>query len=150
MKPHCQSTKDLSLSRFSGVKLTEKRRQVLEIVTDATQPLSAYDIAGVYQQRHSTSIPVMSVYRMLNFLVTSGYVHKLESVNRYMACEHLTCEHEHQNVQFLICDQCQQVQEVDIEEQAQRLLFNGVEQSGFQLNTRHLELHGICQNCRET
>ena len=55
-----------------GGRLTPKRRQVLEILLQKPQPLSAYEIADQYQQILSETIPAMSVYRMLDFLISQG------------------------------------------------------------------------------
>ena len=38
----------------------------------------------------------------------------LNLANKYVACSHITCEHEHEVPQFLICGQCQRVEEISI------------------------------------
>ena len=45
-----------------------------------------------------------TVYRALDFLLANGFIHKLESVNAFVACHHpSTAQH---SVPFLICDRC--------------------------------------------
>ncbi|MBK7352455.1 MAG: transcriptional repressor [Nitrosomonas sp.] len=94
---------------MAGIKLTTKRKNVLIVLLNSTTSLSAYEIAEKYRDRFSESLPVMSVYRMLDFLIQGELVHKLESTGQYMSCAHITCNHEHEIPQFLICDHCHAV-----------------------------------------
>lgn len=131
-----------------GVRLTSKRRLMLEILLEAAVPCSAYEVVEHYRQKTGESIPAMSVYRMMDFLMAQGLVHKLASTNKFLACEHIACSHSHQSPQFLICDNCQLVREIGVDKK----LFNALEQSigqqHFQLNSPQLELHGLCEACQ--
>ncbi len=131
-----------------GVKLTPKRKAVLQILLENEQPQSAYEISDLYQKKLSEKIPAMSVYRMLEFLIEQGLVHKLASTNKFLACSHITCNHSHQTPQFLICDQCQSVSEVGIETSLIKALEKSIHQKHFQLNSPQLELHGVCERCQ--
>ncbi|MCX4190266.1 Fur family transcriptional regulator [Methylophaga sp. OBS3] len=131
-----------------GGRLTPKRRQVLEILLLKQQPLSAYEIAEHYQQMLGESIPAMSVYRMLDFLMTQGLVHKLSSANKFIACSHIACSHSHQTPQFLICDNCQSVSEIGIENMLINALEKSIRDNDFELKSRQLELHGLCKGCQ--
>jgi len=131
-----------------GGRLTPKRRHVLEILLIEPQPLSAYEIAERYQQMVGETIPAMSVYRMLEFLMSQGLVHKLSSANKFIACSHIACDHAHQSPQFLICDSCNSVREVGIDNRLINALEKSIEDNHFQLNSPQLELHGLCENCQ--
>lgn len=131
-----------------GGRLTPKRRHVLEILLNEPQPLSAYEIAESYQQMVGDTIPAMSVYRMLEFLMTQGLVHKLSSANKFIACSHIACDHAHQSPQFLICDSCKSVREVGIDNQLISALEKSIQDNHFQLNSPQLELHGLCEKCQ--
>lgn len=131
-----------------GGRLTPKRRQILEILLAKPQPLSAYEIAELYQQLLHENIPAMSVYRMLDFLISQGLVHKLASENKFIACSHIACDHSHQTPQFLICDNCQSVREVGIDTHLINALEKSITDNHFQLNSPQLELHGLCENCQ--
>ena len=132
-----------------GISFTEKRQKILTILLNTEQALSAYDIVEVYQKEFEQSMPPMSVYRILDFLIEIGAVHKLESVNQFMACEHVACEHSHQKSQFLICDDCHSVQEVVLEDSVFRSLDSSVMDAGFSLKSMQLELHGTCEECSD-
>lgn len=133
----------------SGLRMTDKRCNVLKILLKAGEPLSAYDISDHYRNEIGESLSAMSAYRMLDFLLQAGLAHKLETTNQYVACSHITCEHEHQVPQFLICDQCHAVMEVGIRKQLLNELKASIENTGFALSSQQLELHGLCEQCRE-
>ena len=132
----------------NGARLTLKRRHILKILAASDSPLSAYEIADHYREQHSENIPVMSVYRMLDFLAQNNLVHKLSSTNKFIACAHIACSHSHEIPQFLICDKCHHVREVGINREVITALQESVGTVDFQLNSPQLELHGLCENCR--
>lgn len=133
--------------RASGVRLTEKRKNVLTILLRSKTPLSAYEIADHYSRVHDEPIPAMSVYRMLDFLVEENLAHKLNSENKYLACGHIACEHSHETPQFLICNRCHKVREIGIKPEVIAALRDTVEGAGYRLQTSQLELDCLCDDC---
>ncbi|MFD1216003.1 MULTISPECIES: Fur family transcriptional regulator [Microbulbifer] len=133
--------------RDSGVRLTEKRKHILTILLRSKTPLSAYEIADQYSRVHEESIPAMSVYRMLDFLVEENLAHKLNSENKYLACGHIACDHSHQTPQFLICSRCHKVREIGIKPEVIAALRDTVEGAGYYLQTSQLELDCLCDDC---
>jgi Fur family zinc uptake transcriptional regulator len=132
---------------LAGVKLTSKRKNVLIVLLNSKTPLSAYDIADNYKKQFQESLPVMSVYRMLDFLIKEKLVHKLETSGRYISCAHIACDHQHEAPQFLICDHCGNVKEVGIKKPIINEIERSVKKIGFTLTNSQLELHGICKRC---
>ncbi len=57
-----------SICDESGVRLTQKRERIFEIMLLAGMPLSAYEIADLYNNSADGVMPPMSVYRILDFL----------------------------------------------------------------------------------
>ncbi len=133
--------------RRTGLRLTDKRCNVLKILLQVSEPLSAYDIADHYKSEYGEALSAMSAYRMLDFLLQAGLVHKLETTNQYLACSHIACEHEHRVPQFLICDQCHNVKEVGLRKKLLNELKASIEDTGFKLSSQQLELHGLCADC---
>jgi Fur family zinc uptake transcriptional regulator len=131
----------------SGLRLTDKRCKVLKILLQASEPMSAYDIADQFKYIFSESLSAMSAYRMLDFLMQANLVHKLETSNQYLACSHISCEHDHELPQFLICDQCHTVKEIGLGKQLLKELKVSIENTGFVLFSQQLELHGVCVVC---
>lgn len=132
----------------SGGRLTAKRKNVLRVLLDKEMPLSAYEIADIYKETYNESLAPMSVYRMLQFLIDSTLVHKLSSTNKFIACSHISCKHSHQVPQFLICDKCDSVEEVNIDRQLIQGIEKAVVEKSFILNSPQFELHGLCLNCQ--
>ena len=135
---------------ISGVKLTRKRQNVLMVLLLSKKPLSAYEISENYKDQFDESLPVMSVYRMLNFLIKERLVHKLETANQYIVCAHITCNHQHETPQFLICDNCNAVQEIGIKKSIIAELEQSIRNTGFELAYQQLELHGVCESCQNS
>lgn len=133
----------------SGVKFTTKREHVLSALIQASEAMSAYELAEKYRELFEQSIPAMSVYRILDFLAEHSLVHKLTSANKYIACSHITCSHTHNVPQFLICEICNSVSEISVKKSVMGELTTSVEKTGFKLSTTQLELKGICQSCQE-
>lgn len=135
--------------QHNGQRMTAKRERVLTVLLQSTTPMSAYDIANAYKQQTSENMPVMSVYRILDFLADNQLVHKLSSTNQYLACSHIACAHSHYTPQFLICDQCHRVFEKGLDATVRQALEASVRDSDFTLSHPQLELHGLCEQCGE-
>ena len=93
-------------------------------------------------------MPPMSAYRILDFLISEQLVHKLSSENKFVACSHILCRHDHQVPQFLICRQCQRVKEIAISSEIVKTLQVNVEEAGYHLLNSQLELDCICDQCK--
>ncbi|HVK99756.1 MAG TPA: transcriptional repressor [Dongiaceae bacterium] len=133
--------------RATGARLTEKRKHILQLLLQSGTPLSAYELASQYHETLGETIPAMSVYRMLDFLVEETLAHKLNSTNKYIACAHITCDHEHEVPQFLICDRCQSVKEIGISHTIINALDASVKKAGYVLTQPQIELHCLCKAC---
>ncbi|MCY4044719.1 MAG: Fur family transcriptional regulator [Cellvibrionales bacterium] len=131
-----------------GVKLTEKRRRVLSVLLNEEMPVSPYELAEKYTEIFGEKIPAMSVYRILDFFAEEGIVHKIFSANKYVSCSHLTCDHEHQILQFLICRQCQSVSEIPLSKTTLDSLKSHIEKTGFLMDEQQLEIRGVCKACQ--
>lgn len=134
----------------SGTRMTEKRQNILLLLLNSDTPLSAYEVVDSFGQSHKTSIPAMSVYRMLDFLASENLVHKLSSTNKYVACSHIACDHSHEVPQFLICGQCNKVKEVGIKKSLVEDLKTSVSGAGFRLMDTQLELDCLCDQCLQS
>ncbi|RBC86170.1 transcriptional repressor, partial [Xanthomonas oryzae pv. oryzae] len=85
-----------------------------------------------------------TVYRALDFLMANGFVHKLESVNAFVACHHPnSAQH---SVPFLICDRCHSAVELEDHDVVLQLEARA-KALGFQPQAQTLEVHGLCAKC---
>lgn len=130
-----------------GARLTEKRKQVLSGLLRSDAALSAYELVDYCRQEHGYSIPPMSVYRILDFLQEQHLVHKLNLANKYVACAHITCSHDHGVPQFLICGKCQRVEEISVAKSTINAIRRSVDVAGYQLVSPQLEINCLCGDC---
>lgn len=133
--------------RTHGSRLTNKRKQVLSGLLQSEKALSAYELIDLCKAEFGETLPAMSIYRILDFLQDEHLVHKLNLANKYVACAHITCNHDHATPQFLICGQCQKVKEISISKSTIAELQKNVEHAGFHLISPQLEMNCICKNC---
>lgn len=131
-----------ALCRERGARLTEQRKAALELLCVSEKPLSAYELLERMRGVVRNPAPP-TVYRALNFLLEQGLVHKLESLNTYVGCAHP--DHPHAS-QFLICDDCGEVAEVEDPSVAMSLKAAGNE-IGFRTRRPVVELLGTCAQC---
>ncbi len=122
-----------------GARLTELRRRVLELVWEGHESVKAYDLLAGLGPRAKPP----TVYRALDFLVAHGLVHKLESLNAYVGCPRPQTAHEGQ---FLICDTCGTVDEIDSPELNSQLVARAAV-AGFSPLRQTVEVHGLCAAC---
>lgn len=131
----------------SGIKLTPKREAVLQALVSMEKPASAYDVVDQYRASTGDKIAPMSAYRMLDLMVEAGVAHKLKTINKYVGCSHLCCDHDHGTTQFLICTDCESVSEARVPDSLITSLQTSLDGQNFQLNKNQLELHGLCGQC---
>ncbi len=131
----------------AGVRFTEKRQKVLEVLVASDRPLSAYEIVDHYLVHYKEEIRAMSVYRILDFLQEEQLVHKLNFNNKFISCSHIQCCHDHGLSQFMICTKCGQVEEVAMPKELLLSLTQRVSESGYSMVSPHLELACICHSC---
>ena len=130
-----------------GARLTDKRKRVLSALLESSKALSAYELVECCKCEGSNSLSAMSVYRILEFLESEHLVHRLETVNKYVACEHITCNHQHTVSQFLICTECGKVKETTISKCIAEQLTQALADSGFHMAGSQLEMNCICNDC---
>lgn len=132
------------ICRVRGVRLTEQRRAVFASLVQHGHPLGAYDLIEKLRPSSGRSPAPIAIYRALDFLQQNGLIHRLETLNAYIACPHSHKASE--PVAFLICEQCQHVEEASAEGVSKALNALAAA-SGFTAHRRVIELGGICQSC---
>lgn len=126
-----------------AIKLTPLRQQVLDILNQQTQPLTAYAILELLKLSNPKA-QVMSVYRVLDFLQQHELVHRIENLNAFMLCHHLAEQHASQ---WLICKNCGAAKEY-ISSDFQHAIQHIESNTGFNVSSPTIELMGICKNCQ--
>ncbi len=130
--------------RKEGLRATELRCRVLEILLESHRALGAYDILDRLRTEGLSSQPPIA-YRALDFLQTHGFVHRIERLNAFIACAHPDTPH---SPAFLICRDCRTVAEANIDLTDTRLGRQAT-QAGFLIEQSLAEAIGLCPACAE-
>lgn len=129
-----------------GSRLTTKRKQVLIGLIQSQKALSAYELVEFCKTSTGEKMPAMSVYRILDFLQREHLVHKLQLANKYVACVHMDCGHAHAP-QFLICQECSKVTEINIQPDTLADINSAVDNAGYHLLSQQIEMNCLCDIC---
>ncbi len=132
-----------TLCTTTGARLTPLRKEVLELILNASGPVGAYDLLAKLKGTSDRPAAPPTVYRTLDFLLEKGLIHRLTSINSYIPCCHPREGHQ---AAFLICSECHIVKEASAKGLIQELDHLAASD---QFNARHsiIEISGICQQC---
>ena len=130
-----------------GLRLTAIRARVLSLVAQAGKPIKAYDLLEQVRDGEGAGAAAPpTVYRALDFLMANGFIHKLESINAFVACHHPnSAQH---SVPFLICDRCHSATELE-DASIVAALDAAARGLGFAPQAQTLEVHGLCAKCAQ-
>jgi Fur family zinc uptake transcriptional regulator len=132
-----------SICQEKGLRFTDLRREVLRLIWLSHVPAKAYDILENLKGKEWSAKPP-TVYRALDFLLETGLVHKLDSINAYIGRSH---PRDHNGCYFLICTDCNEAKECCSSElsDAIELAWN---KNSFKPKKITLEVFGQCSACR--
>ncbi len=139
--------------REMGLRFTEPRRAIMEVLSQTRDHLSAEDIY-LAVHRHYPAIGLTTVYRTLELLVEMGLVYKLQFGDGRARFEmvhnpHKTAHHHH-----LICLRCKKVLDYDEFVPEELELLRNVEKRlaekfQFKILNHRLEFYGLCPDCQK-
>ena len=124
------------------LRFTQPRQFVLEILFNNKKPMGAYDILKELGRFIDTPKPP-TAYRAIDFWREHGFVHKIESLNTYMACCTNHEDHAH-DINFLVCNDCNTVDELHTHPEKNNHL-----PKGFIAKRQFTEIHGTCETCSQ-
>ena len=137
-----QTAEQICLTK--GARLTAIRKSILELICANHKAIGAYELLDLFREQDPKAKPV-TIYRALDFLIEVGLVHKVESLNAYIAC--LQAETQHKSA-ILICDQCKNAYEINATPVYDSLFSLSVAVE-FKPQYLILELHGLCASCHQ-
>jgi len=130
--------------RSSRERYTGNRRALVELLSDAGQPLAIRDILTA-----RPGLAQSSAYRNLVVLERAGVVQRVASADefaRFELAEDLTEHHHH-----VICSNCGKVQDFTtspgLERTLKQVISHAAKQTGFDLESHSLDLIGLCDTC---
>ncbi|THV25270.1 Fur family transcriptional regulator [Peteryoungia ipomoeae] len=125
--------------------LTRNQSLVFGALRDAQTPLSAYTLLD--KLRGDGFRAPLQVYRALEKLVDMGLVHRVESINAFVACAH---PHDgcsgHGTVAFMICEKCGVATEFH-DHAVDHRLADIAKKLAFKPGKTTIEIRGLCESC---
>jgi len=132
------------LCQSKDLRLTKIRKRVLELVWAGHEPATAYQLLKKLRAEKENAEPP-TVYRALDFLVEHNLVHRIESLNAFIGCDHPESDHVSQ---FLICSHCNQVAELDDSVTINHAVSEEAKRLGFKVSNQTVEIMGLCAACQ--
>ncbi len=125
-------------------RLTPMREQVLRCISLSQQAIGAYSIIDVLGKQSLKSPSPPTIYRALDFLLDMGLIHRIHSLNAFIACK--APGHPHSG-QPLTCRHCQNTVEL-LSQRLNQEITQLAAQYHFHLEPACVELSGLCQACQ--
>lgn len=128
---------------MSSPQLNAVQSQILDLLTAAQKPLSAYDVIDALSGEKRMAPP--TVYRALQKLMDTGLAHRVELQNAYVACRsqgHALC------AGFLICRSCGATREFS-GAALESLLGQTARKNLFAAEAVSIEVRGLCAGCQK-
>ncbi len=131
-----------------ATELTRNQTLVLNLLRSNSGSLTAYQILDQLKGQGITAPP--TVYRALTRLTSVDFVHRIDSLNAYVACDQ-SCIHSKPHdgeAAFAICQDCGDVAELEVAPALKRIE-KTLDNTGFTLSQTKVELIGVCRACSE-
>lgn len=123
--------------------LTHNQQVVFDVLSQADRPQTAYEILETDAARKQGLKAPLTIYRALDSLVARALVHRIESLNAFIACDHGPHP---EPAAFLICSECKQATEISLEA-CKQTFRETAQQHGFQIGQVNVEMTGLCPAC---
>lgn len=127
-----------TILKNKGFRFTKQRELTLKTLATAKKPINAYKLA------ETVNIDTVTAYRILDLYQQLGLVHK--TANGFTACREFQCSNQRHCHHQFICNKCQQVKEIHIEDQNFISKLNS-QNPGIQIQSHHFEFSGLCNCC---
>jgi len=121
--------------------LTHNQAMVLDCLITEGRAMTAYELLDALRA-DGLRAPTQ-VYRALDALAARELVHRIETLNAFVACRH---RDHRETAAFAICDDCRTIWEFTLPDETglTRLAYA----KGFQIHRATVELHGRCDDCQ--
>lgn len=129
-----------------GERITIVRREIITLLTESTQPLSANEIVKLLAGRH-ISANKTTVYRQLDLLQGYNMIHEVrlnDRTRRYELAQENEVHHHH-----LVCLRCKKIEDISFTEDLERQEKVIQKKKGFKVLQHSLEFFGLCKNCKQ-
>ena len=124
--------------------LTPSRALVIKTLSKHKKPRSAYELRDEINKNKDVRINISQIYRVLEFWIDLGLIHKISSINKFLLCITPDAKHTHVLNYCTVCERvfetCNKQMGLNFKKSAAKLnlAFN---------NTRSIEIPVICPKC---
>ncbi|SRR5579883_594009 len=125
--------------------LTPLRQDILSILATHQEPLGAYDILNKLRRKRPNAEPP-TVYRVLDFLIETKLVHRIEAQNTYIFCSHLSHDKSLHKAILLLCKSCKKTFELE-DKNIFEAISKFAKKNVLEVDDALIEMKGICKNC---
>ena len=126
-------------------ELTRNQQIVLDALKRSGTPMSAYQLLDADGVRESGVKAPLTVYRALAKLVEAGHVHRIETLNAFVSCDHGPHA---EPAAFMICDVCKRTIEVGTAA-LMKTISDEARRQDFLIDKVHVEIAGRCAECEQ-
>ena len=124
--------------------LTPSRALVIKTLSKHKKPISAYELRDEINKNKDVRINISQIYRVLEFWIDLGLVHKISSINKFLLCTAPEEKHTHM---LNICTVCEKVVETCNEKMGLNFKKSTAKLDLAFNNTRSIEIPVICPKC---
>jgi len=133
-----------AIIKQKGMKYTEQRAIILQILVDVDDHLSAEELHEIIKKEHpNQNIGIATIYRTLNFLeevelissISFGKDGKKYEGNNKVHHDHLICT---------LCGTIEEFVDDNIEQRQEKI----AKDHGFMITDHTLQIYGICSKCQ--
>ena len=124
--------------------LTPSRTLVIKTLSRHKKPISAYELRDAINNNGDININISQIYRVLEFWIDLGLIHKISSINKFLLCTTPDEKHIHM---LNFCTVCEKVVETCNEKMGLNLKKSTAKLDLAFNNTRSVEIPVICPQC---
>ena len=124
--------------------LTPSRNLVIKTLSKYKKPISAYELKDEINNKGDVNINISQIYRVLDFWIDLGLIHKISSINKFLLC--ITPEEKHTHM-LNFCTVCEKVFETCNEQMGLNLKRSTAKLDLSFNDTRSVEIPVICPEC---
>ena len=124
--------------------LTPSRTLVIKTLSQHKRPISAYELRDMVNKNKGVRVNISQIYRVLEFWIDLGLIHKISSINKFLLC--VTPDEKHIHM-LNYCTVCEKVYETCNERMGLNLKKSTAKLDLAFNNTRSVEIPVICPQC---
>jgi Fur family zinc uptake transcriptional regulator len=125
----------------AGKTVTPQRIAIFRTLEVVGEAITAYELRDLTNSRFDESFNISTIYRVLDFWVALGLVHKIESANKFVVCKDEHRDHIH------VLQHCTSCQKIEERCEISRLMKMPLSSTFKAHKNQVIEIQGQCGNC---